>query len=106
MTQYVKEGSACFLAATFKDKGGNPVAPASARYRIDCLTTGQQVLDWTSIASPQAEHELVISAAQNAWIASEARAQRRQVTVEATYGPGDSVYDVFEYSIRNLRYVN
>ena len=106
MTDYVKEGTTYYVEATFKDKGGSPVAPASARYRIDCLTNGQQVLDWTDIGAPQAVHELTIKPSQNLIINAASRGERRLVTVECFYGADDGVKNQVEYTVLNMKGVS
>jgi len=103
MPDYLKEKSTGYLDAAFKDKDGNPVAPASARYRIDCLTNGVEILGWTVINAPQAVHELVLTAAQNVLINPANRAERRLVTVEATDGAGETSNAEYEYSLRNMK---
>lgn len=99
----VNEGSGAFLTVTFKDKAGAQAAPTSARYRIDCVTTGEEVADWTAMTAA-AQVELAITSAQNA-MRSEANANElRRVTVEGTYGAGDKVTGEYEYNVANLRF--
>ena len=45
----VNEKSTAYLAVTFRDKAGTAQAPVTASYRIDDVTTGQQVRDDTDI---------------------------------------------------------
>ena len=48
----VNEKSTAYLTVTFRDKAGAAQAPASAKYRIDDVTTGQLVRGDTDISSP------------------------------------------------------
>jgi hypothetical protein len=79
------EDSSFTIAVKFWDDSAEPwtaSAPTTVHYRIDCLTTGTVLVDWTSV-SPSASVSLTVSVAANA-INQEANwREKRQVTVKA-----------------------
>ena len=75
-------------------------APLTARYRIDCLTEGVNVLGWTTIPSPSSSEVVAITSNLNAIIdAANNSFETKQITVEAYYGVNDFVYDEIEYDV-------
>lgn len=96
----VNEKSTAYLTVTCKDKAGAQAAPSALSYRIDCLTTGQVLLEDTALAAA-AEVEITLTPAQNAILGGNQQ-ERRRVTVQATYGAADAVNAEFEYVVRNL----
>lgn len=96
----VKEQRRCWIQARFLNKLGRLEAPATARYRVDCRTTGQQVRDWTEI-SPAATVEIEISSVENRILGDNDR-EERVVTVVGDYGGGDLVPDEYAYVVKNL----
>lgn len=98
----VKEQSTAYVTATFKDKAGASAAPTSARYRIDCVTTGTMVRDWTTIASPAAAQEITLTPSDTAIQTSSNATETKRITVEATYGAGDQVVDEYDVLVANL----
>lgn len=97
----VVERSTAYLAVSFIDKAGEPAAPLTVQYRIDCDTTGEVVRDWTDVsAAPTVE--IVLTAAENAMRNPSNRNERRTVTVIGSYGGDDQVRDRTAYYIHNL----
>ncbi len=102
--ELVNQGTTAYLTITFLDKAGVAQAPSSASYRIDCLTSGLEIKDDTSL-TPASSVEVTLSATDNA-IKLEANAsERRLVTVTATYGTADAAVGEYEYHVKNLRKV-
>lgn len=103
----INEKSTGYVTVTFRDKAGAAAMPTAVTYRIDCLTTGQQVRDWTATA-PAAAVELVITPAENAILVDANSREQRRITVVAAYGPGDAdqcTADV-DYLVANLKFVS
>jgi len=98
----VNEGTTCYITATFKDKNAANAAPGSARFRVDCKTTGAVVAEWTAIASPTAIQEIEIDATLNVMQSESNVNELRRVTVEGTYGADDKITDKYEYQLVNM----
>ena len=105
----INEGSTAYLTVSFLDRHGNAETPISISYRVDCRTTGQQMLGDTSV-SPDDSVLLTIRPAANAINDDENEAERRVVTVTAVYAvdgsnnPTDADTREFEYEVRNLEF--
>ncbi len=97
----VNEESTSYLTVDFKDKADALEAPASVSYRIDCLTSGQEIQGDTSI-TPLASVEIEIDPALNAIQDANNAREWRRVTVTATYGPNDQINDQFDFYLRNM----
>ncbi len=98
----VNEKSTAYLTVTFRDKAGAAQAPATAKYRIDDVTTGQPVLGDTEIPTPGSTVELTLSVGDNTMLSQIAATEQRRVTVVAEYGAGDAVRAEYIYEVINL----
>jgi hypothetical protein len=100
--QEVRERSTKYLTVEFLDKTGAPAVPSAVSYRVDCLTTGQQVRADTPL-TPAASVEITLTPADNAILGGNVLETRR-VTVVAQYGgAGDQAVDEYDYLVRNVR---
>lgn len=95
------EKTACAITASLRDVDNAAVTPTTMRYRIDCLTTQQTVLDWTSVGSPAAENTLTVTSEQNAIIDANKRRETKQMIVETVYD-GNTRNDAVNWTITNL----
>ena len=101
----VPEQTTAYLRVRFQDKAGKPALPSTVVYRIDCMTTGQPVLPQTA-AAPAADLEVVIAANENRILTPSNAAEKRRVTVVATYGSSaDQVTAEYDYEVTNLAFV-
>ena len=98
----VNEKSTAYLSVTFRDKAGAAQAPASAKYHIDDVASGQPVLGDTEISTPGSTVELVLTVADNTRRNAGAPREQRRVTIEAQYGEGDAVTAEYVYEVANL----
>ena len=98
----VNEKSTAYLSVTFRDKAGAAQAPASAKYRIDDVATGQSVRSDTDLDSPGSTVELTLTVDDNALKNPIAATEQRRVTVVAEYGNGDAVRSEYIYEVINL----
>lgn len=101
ISDVVNEGSTAYLDVLFKDKDGVVAAPSGVTYRIDCMTTGQQVLADTVI-SPAGTVEITLTPGNNAIITATNRSEIKRVTVSASYGASDAINKPFDYLVQNL----
>ena len=102
----VNESTTAYLTVKFTDKTGEPAAPSSISYRIDCLTNNEEVRDDTVVTPPAAEIEIKLTPDDNAIINPDNGLERRCVTIKATYGEeGDEINEEYIYNVKNLRKV-
>jgi hypothetical protein len=99
----VNEKSTAYLSAEFLNKADGQDAPASISYRIDCLTSGQEVKGDTPVTPPNGIVEIPLSPGDTAIINTTEDYEVRLVTVTATYGASDALSEEFEYIVKNLR---
>jgi len=95
----INEGSSFTATANFRT-GTTAAAPTTVRYRIDCLTTGKNVIDWTS-ASAAAEVSIVVPPALMQDQSSSR--ERYQIIVEADAGLSTQVIGYANWLMDNLQ---
>ena len=98
----VNEKSTAYLSVTFRNKAGAAQAPATARFRIDDVATGQPVRSDTDISAPDSTVELTLTVTDNTLKNPIAAAEQRRVTVTAEYGGDDAVRSEYIYEVVNL----
>lgn len=103
MTERVSEGSVSYIEATFRDKAGVLTSPSSARYRIDCRTTGTAILAWTAVTGVSSAFTIEVASTSNAIIVAANELEVKTITVEATYGVTDKITGEYDYFVKNLR---
>jgi len=82
----VKEGSAFTATAYFRDRATSAASvPTSIKYRVDCLTTGVTLTDWTTVTAA-ASASIAVTATNNAIRSAANVTERKQLTVAANYG--------------------
>ena len=97
----VNEGSDLAVEAIPLDNNGMPFTPTAMRYRIDCLTTGHNVLEYTDIAMPAESNIISVPGLLNAIIFDSNPRERKQMTVETTSGSAVR-NDVVDWEVRNI----
>jgi hypothetical protein len=100
MTWTVNERSACAVNVAFVSED----EPTEVRCRIDCLTSGQVVREWSTVDS-SLNVGISISSAENAMRNDGLRGEMRRVTVEATFPDGEQITGDYDYAVRNLRFI-
>lgn len=98
MIESVNERTTAYLTVTMRDKAGALAAPTGLTYRIDCLTTGTEILADT-VLTPVDTVEIELTATQNRIVSAGNKAERRRVTVSATYGADDELHEDYEYQV-------
>ena len=78
------------------------LAPTTVHYRIDCLKTRKEIVDWTSVTTG-ANVDIVLTATHNQILEEQSRLERKQLTVQADQGLSTQVNGVVVYKIRNLQ---
>lgn len=97
------EGSAFTATAYMRDRATSLASvPAAAKYRLDCLSTGQTIKDWTSL-TPAASINISISATDNAILDTSNDSERKQLSVASEPGAAAQFRDVVIWDVVNLR---
>lgn len=97
---FTKEGSS-FVAKAYFRSGTAASTPTSARYRVDCLTTGKSLTDWTSL-TPAAVINITVTSTDNAIQDQGNRVEIKQITVEENTGTSQT-RDTQQWEVRNIR---
>lgn len=97
----INEGSAITVNAAPRDEDNLPVTPSSAQYRIDCLTTGVEVLGWTAIASPTDSNDIDVPGTLNAIVSTNNPRERKQLVFQTVAG-GETRNDTLDWEVRNI----
>lgn len=99
----LNEGSRCFVKAKFFDKRELPQIPTSVQYRLDCETTGKNLLDWTFL-TPDTVVEITVDATLNTIVSRRNPIERKIVTLRANADPPESAFtEVQYYDLINLQ---
>lgn len=99
----IKEKSQLVIGATFRDRAtAANVTPTNIKYRLDCLTTGAVILDWTTVSSDD-EIAITVTPTQNQMQSQCNVRERKQLTVAADYGLSTQYLESIEYDVQNLR---
>jgi hypothetical protein len=100
---HIRESSQHVITAKFKDRAtATLVVPTNISYRIDCLTTGAAVLDWTTVSADD-EITITITATQNAMQDQCRSYEIKELTVAADYGLATQFIESVTYHVENLR---
>lgn len=76
----VHEGTTFTANAKFRSSANAAQAPTTAKYRVDCLTTGKKITDWTSLTAA-ASIDITITATHNAIQNAGNAREKKQLTV-------------------------
>jgi hypothetical protein len=104
-TIIVYEGDGHTVRVEWLDGDGDPVTPATARYRDDCVTTGIEMVPWTSIAATQTV-VIDIPGTANVINSPANESETRQITVQANYGQANQRTITAEYVVPNNNFVS
>lgn len=97
----VNEGTWSRVTVVPTDSAGDPVEPATASYRIDCIHSQTQVKDWTSLATATSIPITVLDS-ENVMVDPSAPYEEKEITVEFTDGGGDFWRQRYRWLVRNL----
>ena len=92
-----------FEATIYYRASGSASANSSLEYRIDCMTTGTEIKDWTPATSATATGAYVfaVDSTPNRIIDRSNANEKRLITVVADRGTGFSPRDNIEYIVNN-----
>jgi hypothetical protein len=96
------EGQSATLTFVFADEDDEVTEPTTARYRIDCLTTGRVVRDWTTLTVATSV-EVAITPDDTAILVNRNPSERKQVVVQSNYGTDEQAVAYSEFTVKNLQ---
>lgn len=100
---HIREASKHVITASFRDRAtAAAVTPTNVKYRIDNLTTGEVVLDWTSVTAAS-DVSITITPTQNALSSQCNTTELRQVSVAADKDLATQFIDAVSFELENLR---
>lgn len=103
---HIREGSQHVVTVTFRDRAtAANVTPTNVYYRIDCLTTGAEILDWTTVSTDD-ELSITVTPTENALQDQCNGKELRELTVAADYALSTQFIDAITYELENLRGVS
>jgi hypothetical protein len=98
----VQEGSGFVATAYFRNRSdASADTPSTVKYRLDCLTTGQQILDWTSVTAGESV-SITVTGAQNAILNDDNDYEVKQLTVESDVGSADQCRGRKTWRVENI----
>ena len=100
----VQEGSS-FNATAYFRLAGTASASSTAKYRVDCLTTGKELTDWTSL-TPATSISIAITATHNAIQSQANTRERKQLIVASDPGESDQTRDKVTWMVENIHNVS
>jgi hypothetical protein len=103
-TVLVKEGDGHTVTVAWKDGMGNSITPDAVQFRVDCLTTVQEALDWTD-ATPAANMTIEIPGSANAIKLDANETENKQVTIQANAGQSNQRTVIGVYVVQNNAFV-
>ena len=97
-----KEGSA-FTATIYLRNRATAAAttPTTLKYRIDCLTTGTELADWTTISAASSA-SISITATHNAIQNDGNATERKQLTIMTDEGLSTQYREIATWLVENL----
>ena len=95
-----QEGSS-FNATAYFRSGGSASASTTAKYRVDCLTTGKELTDWTSL-TPAVSISIALTATHNAIQWQSNRIEKKQLIVASDPGETDQTRDKVTWIVENI----
>jgi hypothetical protein len=99
----VAAGSAVAATVNFRTRStASASTPSSIRYRVDCLTSKRQVINWTSVSAASSV-SITIPGTSNGTIDSSNDLEQRQITVEADTGLSTQVKAAATWKVRTIR---
>jgi hypothetical protein len=98
----VKEGSGFNIIANFRTRETSAAdTPTTARYRLDCLSSGTEILGWTTVTAA-AEVTIPVTGTQNAIVDDVNDFEVKQMIVESDTSASDQFRERITWRVTNL----
>lgn len=99
---HVKEGTGFTATAYCRNRETAAAAtPTSLKYRLDCLTSGNEILDWATLAAASSA-SIAITGAQNAIQLGSNPTERKQLTVMTDEGLATQYRETKTWVVENV----
>ena len=98
----VNERGTIYVTIKFYDLQDEPFEPASVDYRIDCLTSGEEIRAWTTV-TPAESVSIPITGSDNRIVASCHSREIRQLVVRYADSLGNAQKSQAQYRVDNLQ---
>ena len=96
----VQEKSSFTATVSFRD-GDTSTVPTTARYRVDCNTTGDAIRAWTDL-TPAASIDVTLTPDDNKIVSSYYRDERRQLTIETNTDLSTQTRERVFWTVKNI----
>ncbi len=90
-----------FSATSYYRNGDAAGSSTTAEYRVDCLTSGQELTDWTSL-TPAASIAIAITPTENRIVDTWNLSERKQLTVSADRGLSTEGRESVTWKVKNI----
>ena len=95
------EGQTVTVTADFRADGAE-VLPTTVDYKVECETSRETLIGWTSV-TPAASVSITVAGTANVLINESRRSERKVVTVVADRGLATQFVNAIKYDISNLQ---
>ena len=96
----VQEKSSFTATVYFRDSDAG-TTPTTARYRVDCVSTGEAIRAWTNL-TPAESIEITLTPDDNKIVSSQRREERRQLTIETNTGLDTQTRERVFWTVKNI----
>lgn len=100
-SKHVTERSTVIVTVKFLDRTSGLVTPTNAKYRIDDISSGAQIADWTAL-TPASSNSITVTSTQNAILNNTRNVERKQMTVAADYGLSTEYRETAVWTVENV----
>ena len=97
----VLEGSS-FTGIVYFRTGSSSDTPSTAKYRVDCLTTGKNLTAWTSL-TPSTSVNISVTATENAIQDANNKTETKQLTVAADPDTASQTRSMAIWKVKNIQ---
>ena len=98
----VWEDTSFTATLNYRTTAGAATTPTNVWYRVDCLSSGETVTDWTQVSSPSTSNTITITSAMND-IKTNTRRERKQLVVQTDRGLSTQVTEARNWIVKNLQ---
>lgn len=98
----VNEKGTLYVTVKFYDLDDDLFTPTSADYRVDCLTSGYEIRDWTAI-TPATSVTVTLTGEDNRIVDSRHSREIRQLVVRYVDEAGNEQKSQAQYRVDNLQ---
>lgn len=98
----VNENSTSRFTMRPLNENGDAFTPTNARWRLDDVTSGNEVKSWQTIGTPSTEMEVQIDAADNGIIDEAVSEEDKVFTFETDFGTVSAHIEEVVYTVRNM----